>query len=185
LCSPAPTAAPPGEVDTVLNAVVFVSTDEGWVVGEFGTIAHTTDGGAEWQLQDSGVDRALFGVAFRDAKQGVAVGSAGAVVRTSDGGASWEMVLGGEPEDGQPAVKLPNFLAAWYDGERLWACGLYGMCVKDTPDRGLQTVRPASYFWLAGLAFGDGGLGIAVGRAGTIMTTRDGGASWAVLPPVR
>jgi photosystem II stability/assembly factor-like uncharacterized protein len=173
------------EADTVLNAVAFVSPDEGWVVGEFGTIAHTTNGGAEWQLQDSGVDRALFGVAFRDAQRGVAVGSAGAVVRTADGGASWEMVLGQEAADGQATAKLPNLLTVWYTPDRLWACGLYGMCVKET-EQGLVPLRPASYLWLAGLAFGgDGVLGIAVGRAGTIMTTTDGGVSWAVLPTVR
>lgn len=171
------------EIDTVLNAVAFVSPQEGWLVGEFGTVAHTTNGGAEWTLQDSGCDRALFGVAFRNPKEGVAVGSAGAVVRTSDGGESWQMVLGGEPEEGEKPVKLPNLLTVHYAGDRLWACGLYGMCVTETP-KGLVPTRPASYLWLAGLTFGDG-LGFAVGRAGTIMKTTDGGATWAVLPPRR
>ena len=38
--------------DITLNAVTFVDEKEGWIVGEFGTILHTSDGGETWQRSE-------------------------------------------------------------------------------------------------------------------------------------
>jgi photosystem II stability/assembly factor-like uncharacterized protein len=41
---------PFGDLD--LNDVIFVTSKEGWVIGDKGAIFHTTDGGLTWQRQD-------------------------------------------------------------------------------------------------------------------------------------
>src|SRR6185295_19966287 len=44
-----------------LYAVDYIDTQEGWVVGGFGVVLHTTNGGQSWDLQDVGSDADLFG----------------------------------------------------------------------------------------------------------------------------
>lgn len=158
--------------DPVLNAVSFVSTTEGWVAGEFGTLAHTTDGGKTWEREDSGSDRALFGLAFRSPREGIAVGSAGTVLVTTDGGATWTKVPSGTDH---------SLFHVHYDDARTWACGRSGMVVKRAGS-GLEAFRPGPYVWLAAVAFNPDGVGLIVGRAGTIMRSADDGATWSVVP---
>ncbi len=64
-----------------------------WAVGGYymveGTILHSSDGGANWEPQTSGVNTALMEVDFTDADHGCAVGFDNTIVYTSDGGANW------------------------------------------------------------------------------------------------
>ncbi len=79
----------------VFNAlfdVAFVNRAEGWAVGRYATILHTTDGGKTWSVQhlsEQRNERVLFSVSFADPKHGIAVGSGGLILRTEDGGALW------------------------------------------------------------------------------------------------
>lgn len=76
------------------HAVYFVDDQSGWVVGsadfdEGGSvIAHTSDGGENWEEQASPTEQPLSDVHFADANTGWAVGTTG-VARTDDGGQSW------------------------------------------------------------------------------------------------
>ncbi len=72
----------------MLRAVHFVGPEQGWAVGKFGTILHTSDGGTNWLPQVSGVDSTLFDVDFADSLNGMASGD-DAVIFTSDGGVTW------------------------------------------------------------------------------------------------
>jgi len=74
-----------------LYGVTCVSTLVGWAVGANGTIAHTTDGGSTWSMQDSHLSASLRAVRFADAQHGVVVGDGGALAFTSDG-ATWTPV---------------------------------------------------------------------------------------------
>src|SRR6266851_3341498 len=60
------------------------------VVGTYGTILHTTDGGASWSLQKNGTE-GLWSVTFPNAQTGWAVGPNGTILHTTDGGASWNL----------------------------------------------------------------------------------------------
>lgn len=92
--------------------VDFVDAEHGWVVGEFGTILRTTDGGRSWKLLDSGVEinsgGTLTEITFRQVKffdrlNGVVGGytvlgtndGAGEqlILRTTDGGETWQVTL--------------------------------------------------------------------------------------------
>ena len=73
-----------------LNSIYFVNPEMGWIVGEFGLVLKTTDGGRRWTPQTYGGDRPqLFAVMFRDERIGWSVGQQGAVLKTTDGGRNW------------------------------------------------------------------------------------------------
>ena len=78
-----------------MNSVCFISTDEGWVVGNSGKIYHTSDGGANWTSQSSGITRKLVKVQFINDQEGWITGgwqdgSAYLLLKTTNGGATWQ-----------------------------------------------------------------------------------------------
>lgn len=81
---------------TNFAAVWFVDAQRGHVVGGFGRIVVTRDGGRRWRLQRGGGAEALNGVAFSDHRRGLAVGvvqfegyQRSVVYATDDGGENW------------------------------------------------------------------------------------------------
>src|SRR6184192_4365210 len=72
-----------------LRGASFLDANTGTVVGEYGTIVRTTDGGNSWTVQVSGTTQTLWAVSFTDANNGTAVGEGGTIVRTTDGGDHW------------------------------------------------------------------------------------------------
>src|SRR5437870_11245122 len=81
------TGVDPGDVN--LYAISYADPDHVWVVGEFGTIMASDDGGRTFHQQHAPVESTLFGVHFVDARRGWAVGIDGVILRTEDGGATW------------------------------------------------------------------------------------------------
>src|SRR5205807_29628 len=85
-----------------LRDVAFPTTVDGWAVGSCGfptstcgsVILHTSNGGATWTAQASGLPgfpniNVHNGVAFPDASNGWAVGNNGTILHTSNGGLTW------------------------------------------------------------------------------------------------
>src|SRR4029453_2846196 len=66
------TGVEPGDVN--LYGMTFGDADHAWIVGEFGIIMASTDGGRTWQQQHTPVESTLCGVRFLDASRGFAVG---------------------------------------------------------------------------------------------------------------
>ena len=64
----------------------------GYVVGEFGTMFKTTDGGTTWNPVTLENKVSLMAIDFRTDNDGVAVGLAGTLMTTSDGGATWTLI---------------------------------------------------------------------------------------------
>lgn len=155
-----------------LLGVSFPTPTSGWAVGDQGVILATTDGGATWREQASGVpplapprgcDRGvdgqpvqstctnvLFDVAFVDATTGWAVGSDGIVVHTGDGGATWSR------QELPPLDSIPGL----------------------GPGPGGTDLRAPHWETLTSVSFTDSRAGTVVGPGGTILTTADGGATW-------
>ncbi len=73
-----------------LWGVSFTNADTGTVVGDYGTILHTTNGGVTWLKQSSRTQAALVAVSFPSADTGTVVGDAGTILRTSNGGGTWQ-----------------------------------------------------------------------------------------------
>ena len=79
-----------------LNSVHFEDVNNGWAVGDSGTIIYTSDGGTTWQKQVSGTILNLSDIFFTDSKHGWTVGydkfsekKKGMLLHTSNGGINW------------------------------------------------------------------------------------------------
>ncbi len=81
-----------------LSDVFFYSEDRGWICGNSGTFAQTTDGGQSWILFDNLPDpnKSLYSIFFFSKMEGF-VGAYGDIIfKTTDGGATWEQITVGE-----------------------------------------------------------------------------------------
>lgn len=71
-----------------INDICFISPDEGYAVGNNGSLLHYING--KWSLMDSPVNTDLFGVSFVNPDMGWAVGAEGNILRYQYG--SWTQV---------------------------------------------------------------------------------------------
>jgi len=72
-----------------LRSVDFVD-NEGWAVGKFGSIIHSTDAGDSWSTQNSSATNTLFDIDFSDHLHGIACGY-DIILYTTDGGLNWHV----------------------------------------------------------------------------------------------
>ena len=70
-------------------SIYFPDQNTGYIAGDYGMIAKTTDGGTTWFMQNSGTSWELESVYFQDANTGYAAGVHGVIIKTTDGGATW------------------------------------------------------------------------------------------------
>jgi len=173
--------------EPVLYAVRFVDSKTGWIVGEFGNIYHTTDGGQSWKPQQGtligeGVYDSLdlpsfFGAAFADASNGVAAGLETKIARTRDGGTKW----GFDQLDVKDGTGDPLYQPFMFPDSTAWAVGAAGMVVQQRSS-GEPWLRVSLGMevntWLRGVFFIDKNDGWVVGGFGLIMHTTDGGQTW-------
>jgi photosystem II stability/assembly factor-like uncharacterized protein len=175
--------------DPVLYDVQFLDKQRGWVVGEFGKIYHTADGGATWREQQesllgsSGLYDVLdlptfFGVHFSDAQNGLAAGLEGRIARTRDGGATWRFEE--FDNEGIPLTD-PLFRPLQFPDTTAWAVGAAGEVLRQSvpgapwkrAQLGMELVS-----WLRAIEFHDANNGWIVGGYGMILHTTDGGKTW-------
>jgi photosystem II stability/assembly factor-like uncharacterized protein len=175
--------------DPVFYDVRFVDADHGWVVGEFGKIFYTADGGATWTEQNKSLLEksgyfdpldlpSLFGLFVHDGQHASACGIEGHVARTRDGGTQWayDTLDLGEIKMQDPLFDLEEFP----DGSG-WAVGAAGEIFRK--EAGASAWKRASIgqdvlTWLRALDFSDQQHGWMVGGFGLIFRTTDGGKTW-------
>jgi len=173
-------------VDPTLYDIHFVDEKTGWMVGEFGKIYHSTDGGMTWNEQQNtllghaGIDDALnlpalFGVRFKNATEGIAVGIEGKIVKTMDGGKTWAFT----GEDLAAFSTEPLYALRLFSDGKGWIVGASGRVLqlrdgdwKNAPLGGPLTT------WLRSIDFFNEDNGWIVGGYGMILHTTDGGKSW-------
>lgn len=152
-----------------------------WVVTTSeGAIFRTADSGTTWVQSSISPMKTLNGIHFADALHGVAVGIDGAAV-TSDGGATWryqEDLVTSELHD------IASTAAGWV------AVGRHGFIMRSDDGSTWQRVASGTTQDLLSISFHDGQNGVALGSAGTVLHTTDGGVSFSVLrdpplPPLR
>jgi photosystem II stability/assembly factor-like uncharacterized protein len=102
------------EAPVVARAIAFASTTKGWVVGDGGLVARTTDGGDTWEMQAVPYAAALNAVtAASDGLHAWAVGDDGTLLATRDGGTSWFRQL--RSTDGSESARAyVRFPAPWF-----------------------------------------------------------------------
>lgn len=72
-----------------LRDVFFVTPNIGYVVGNFGAIGKTVNGGISWVAQNSNILHSLNSVYFTSPSTGYVVGLLGNIIKTTDGGTNW------------------------------------------------------------------------------------------------
>ncbi|MCC6328732.1 MAG: glycosyl hydrolase, partial [Acidobacteria bacterium] len=70
----------------------FRDDDEGYAVGEAGTILRTENGGNTWEKVQSPILTSFMRVDFADDKNGLIAGHGGTILRSSDKGRTWNRV---------------------------------------------------------------------------------------------
>lgn len=66
--------------------------EDGWIVGDGGTILHTADGGESWERQHTEIPYILNAISFVNDEIGFAVGSAETLLQTVNGGRTWASI---------------------------------------------------------------------------------------------
>jgi photosystem II stability/assembly factor-like uncharacterized protein len=164
------TGVDPGDVN--LYALSYGDRDHVWVVGEFGTIMASEDGGRTWKQQHSPVESTLFGVHFADPRRGWAVGIDSVILHTEDGGAAWTAQ--------KPPVTQRSFYDVTVVGGSGWIVGSAGTVLKSGDGGATWVVEPLpielAANWIRSVWITPAGHGFAVGAEG--LAFRIDGASF-------
>lgn len=181
--------------DIIYYGVYFVDAQNGWMIGEYGNIRHTADGGKTWdsqheplldQLVEQGGNKdvmalgAFFRVRFTDLQNGIIVGAAGAVATTTDGGVRWQWVSREGSKPDVPPLHLYNAVLPGQNGHVVATGANANVLVSE--NRGAEW-KPAKipggvFTWINGIAFSPEGKGVLVGGKGLILLSDDGGQNW-------
>lgn len=168
--------------DTIYYGMHFVDARSGWIVGEYGNIRHTTDGGETWDSEHA----SLLGGAIRDAmdlpaffdvrvtgSSAVAVGGQGKIAVSKDGGQTWRFV--NEGRRGSDALYEITAIPAG----GLLLVGGGGFIARGADDSWQAAAVPQGvYGWLAGADVAASGNGFVVGSDGILLQTQDFGKTW-------
>jgi hypothetical protein len=148
--------------------VYFIDANTGFVVGDYGTIIHTNDGGATWIPIASGTSYPLSSVSFLNANFGFAVGASGTIIHTSNGGLNWNVQLSSR-RNWLYDVTIINENIATVVGED-------GLILRTTNGGVSWDVQPiGTTNHLYAVSFINANIGLSVGSGGTILRTNTGG----------
>ena len=171
-----------------LRDICFVDDHTGWLIAERDVyklktndearsyLLRTDDGGLTWRpiyLDGAEVNALLVRVIFADPSNGWVFGETGVIFATSDGGAHWTRQ--------SPPTQHLLLGGAYFDSSRLWLVGA-GATIIHTHNSGVTwqtaTVRDNLKFRFHSTSFVSDRQGWAVGSAGRIFATIDGGRTW-------
>jgi photosystem II stability/assembly factor-like uncharacterized protein len=154
--------------DVVIYGASFADAEHVWIVGEFGVILSSTDGGQTFHPQTSPVETSLFEVFFADAQHGWAVGLEETLISTTDGGITWTK---------QQLEAPKGFTLALYDvavrGNNGWAVGNSGILLY-SGDAGatwklVDVPSKLRSGWFRGISLLPDGRGFVVGARGIVL----------------
>lgn len=154
--------------DKTLNDVQYVGTT-GWIVGEYGTLLKTTNGGTSWDTIPTYRDTHFYAVNFTDTQVGWIGGADGLLLKSTNGGLNWQQQY--IPTTGN--VSKIQFL----DQNVGYALGA-GLLFKTTDGgNSWQAVNLPESIVVNSISFVDADFGwIVLGK--NIYKTENGGNSW-------
>ena len=143
------------------------SPTSGWIVGNHGTILHTSDGN-QWVQQSSPSSLDYWAINMIDDLNGWIVGPVNQMLKTTNGGITWETRPSGSN------TKLNDIF--FVDASTGWAVGDNGVIIRYQPATdSWWTQNSGSTRSLFNAGFTASGYGVAVGELGTILLTYNGG----------
>ncbi|GEM_PF-4870526 len=156
-----------------LTSIEFTDTTYGWASGEYGTILHTTNGGAVWYEQEFGRTDNMLRAAMISPDLGWAVGDNGTILTTTDGGDDWVEQSSGITT-GLNAITFIDSLRGWAAGDE--EVILHTTNGGATWNAQHQSAIPSS---INDIRFISPDEGWAVGSNRSVFHTTDGGATWS------
>lgn len=169
-----------------LVAVYFTTSENGWVAGDKGFLAYTTNGGKSWTQQDLNTDEDINEIYFRNDKNGYLVAGKKMFI-TRDGGRNWLEMQIYKASDFKNLT--PEFLSIRFPDKKL------GIIIGSRLNKGNEVVdslvmrtNDGGETWsrvsvptkseLYHLDFVNNSDGWIVGDKGVILMTKDSGLSW-------
>lgn len=177
-----------------LNNVHFITADTGWVGGDNESITEimrTTDGGLSWGLKTltSSGPEGNHDIEFikgdpGEVPRGFVTAGLSHVWRTDDYGENWvQSPIGGCGANDLESICFINKDEGWFVGT---PSTTLEVSIVHTTDGGetydIQTNPTDPDIKLNSVCFADNQHGVAVGNAGTIIYTSDGGQNWEIIP---
>lgn len=157
-----------------LRAITCDGALRAWAVGDGGVTLHTEDAGAQWTIVNTSAELSLRAIAQAHGTELVAVGDAGAMLLSTDGGRSWSPSAA-PSEDLTGVAHAPG--GAWLVTSRDGS--IFRRGETETLDR--VYADPELHF-LAVAADHHGMSAAAVGEAGALVLSDDGGQTWSPQP---
>lgn len=172
----------------LISKIFCIDTLTYWAAIDSGLIIHTTNGGAEWQIQNSGIAEKIQSIYFINAYHGWAVASrfdsifGSYILKTSNGGEIWENEFF--------AIENKYFNTIYFqDSSNGWVAGGPSQSFYRTTDGGVSWNTPNfdsslfTSFPILDIKFSTPHYGFACGGlidlVGVIWRTTDSGATWS------
>ncbi|MEY4510847.1 MAG: hypothetical protein RLZZ450_2969 [Pseudomonadota bacterium] len=155
-----------------LTDVEFVNDQQGYLVGEFGLVARTDDGGLTFKRQNSCTDRLLYSVAVVTPTRLLAVGADGTAIESTDGGTTWAAL---------PTGTIEHLFGVFADAQRAVVVGAAGTVLARSGEGPLSLAKTDVHSWLAGAWLDGKGQGVIVGGRAFVLSTRDGAKTQTLI----
>ena len=178
----------PSGTGSDLVAVYFTSADAGWVAGDNGYLASTSDRGRTWKTYPLNTTEDINEIYFRNEKNGYLVAGRKMFI-TADAGLSWRETVIYRPTDFKNGV--PEFLSIRFaDKRRGLVVGSVLNRTGDVIDSLVMRTDDGGETWrrilvpskaeLFHLDYDGTSRGWIVGDEGVILATVDGGDTWTL-----
>lgn len=157
----------------------------GWAVGAWGTVIHTTDGGNSWVLQNDGLEYPFVSVCFINNRKGWIAGNTNlysnpVIISTTNAGLNWNYFLYPDTSKIFRTICFPDSVNGFI--------GTYNGEIIKTTNGGISWVEipgdstSYSHFGINKFAFYNNTYGVAVGGAmdlaGVLRKTTNSGHNW-------
>ncbi len=183
----------PNGASRYLTTIEFINADTGFVAGrdsETGTpwlnhlLQRTRDGGLNWEFINlpGGQQNTIFDLDFVEGPpgepmRGYCVGGLANVWVSNDYGDTWDRASGDCGEGNFNSSFFADSITGWFVGTPS-NVNPYTIMFTDDGCKSFVEQTDPNEIKLNGVCFGSDVKGIAVGNAGIVMHTSDGGASW-------
>ncbi len=162
-----------------LNSIYFVDENNGFAVGEAGTVLKTTNGGTSWTSATTTPTENLNAVHFFNLNDGVIAASGGVIFRTTNGGTTWSSV---------PTGVSDNLFSLSFSGATGLCGGSSQTILKSTNSGSSWSIIQNGFFgggfW--GTHTMNGNTGFVAGENSIFQPmlgkTTDGGTNWDFYP---
>ena len=168
-----------------LNTVFFADSENGWIGGDNGYIARTSDAGRTWIQQSLNTKEAVNDIYFRSSDKGYVL-AGDRIFSSVDGGQNWreEKILRaddfGRAKPELYSIRFTNKREGWIVGSVSDGDAVIESLVLHTNDGGAlwRKVRVPTKEELIHVDFINEKRGWVVGANGTILSTSDAGETW-------